>query len=78
MSIALAVLHGNFINKCFKYNHQFVHCEQFPASHLHLLNHLSKVIGTEVENPEDFAPLHLFLSLREMILSLDNVESVRV
>ncbi|KAF9643833.1 hypothetical protein BDM02DRAFT_3191163 [Thelephora ganbajun] len=65
-SIALTVLHDNRIKERFG----------FPASRVHLLSRLSTVIGAGIENPEDLAPLRPFLSSKEVLLVLDNAESI--
>jgi len=74
-SIALALLDDDRIEGKFGVNRRFLRCDEVK-SHSHFVSRLSKVTGAGIEDAENMAALRQFLSSINILLILDNAETI--
>ena len=74
--MALTVLHHERIAQKFGDQRRFIRCDEFPTSIINFLDRLSTVIGAGMKNVTSLAPLRSFITAQQMILVLDNAETI--
>ena len=74
-AVALTLLDHNCIKEKFGSNRRFIRCEEVQ-SYGHFFNRLSKVIGATIESVPDMTALRPFLLSTNILLVLDNAETI--
>ena len=75
-AVALTVLHHERIVQKFSDRRRFIRCDEFPTSIVNFLDRLSTVIGAGMKNVTSLVPLRSFITTQQMILVLDNAETI--